>query len=169
MATQRRKSKKTAKIHLISFDWLIRLVLSLFILIMLLTQLFTFENFPGLLVGVGVTPVVSLAVGGLLVMTELAALPYLLKMSASSNVIRVSKICGFIILAALSVLEFMAAVNNTTSTFFGATANLPGGLWALLFLSALWVLLLRVNFIDKNSVKPVANSLKNKRKRPADR
>ena len=160
MAMQRRKSKKAAKIHLISFDWLIRLVLSIFILIMLLTQLFTFENFPGLLVGAGIAPVVSL-----LVVAELAALPYLLKMSASSNVIRVSKVCGFIILAALSVLEGMAAVNNTTSTLFGATANLPGGLWALLFLSALWVLLLRVNFIDKNSVKPGANSRKNKRKK----
>ena len=90
-------------------------------------------------------------------------------MSASSNVIQASKICGFIILAALSVLEFMAAVNNTTSTLFGATANLPGGLWALLFLSALWVLLLRVNFVDKNSIKPGANSRKNKRKRPANR
>ena len=167
MATQRRKSKKTAKIHLISFDWLIRLVLSLFILIMLLTQLFTFENFPGLLVGIGIAPVFSLAVGGLLVVSELATLPYLLKMSASSNVIQANKICGFIILAALSVLEFMAAVNNTTSTLFGATANLPGGLWALLFLSALWVLLLRVNFVDKNSIKPGANSRKNKRKRPA--
>ena len=165
MATQRRKSKKTAKIHLISFDWLIRLVLSLFILIMLLTQLFTFENFPGLLAGVGVTPVFSLMAGSLLVAAELAALPYLLKMSASSNIIRVSKVCGFIILAALSVLEGMAAVSNATSTLFGATANLPGGLWALFFLSALWVLLLRVNFIDKNSVKPGANSQKNKRKK----
>ena len=63
----------------------------------------------------------------------------------------------------------MAAVNNTTSTLFGATANLPGGLWALLFLSALWVLLLRVNFIDKNSIKSGANSRKNKRRRSADR
>lgn len=169
MATQRRKSKKTAKIHLISFDWMIRLVLSIFILIMLLAQLFTFENLPGLLVGAGVAPVVSLLAGSLLVVAELAALPYLLKMSASSNVIRVSKVCGFIILAALSVLESMAAVNNTTSALFGATANLPGGLWALFFLSALWVLLLRVNFIDKNSVKPGANSRKNKRKRPANR
>ena len=167
MATQRRKSKKTAKIHPISFDWMIRLVLSIFILIMLLAQLFTFENFPGLLVGVGVAPVVSLLLGSLLVVAELAALPYLLKMSASSNVIRVSKVCGFIILAALSVLEGMAAVNNTTSTLFGATANLPGGLWALFLLSALWILLLRVNLIDKNSVKPGANSRKNKRKRPA--
>ena len=162
-----------AKIRPISFDWLIRLVLGLFILIMLLTQLFTFENFPGLLVGVGVgvgvTPVFSLMAGSLLVMAELAALPYLLKMSASSNVIQASKVCGFIILAALSVLEFMAAVNNTTSTLFGATANLPGGLWALFFLLALWVLLLRVNFIDKNSVKSGANSRKNKRKRSADR
>ena len=156
------------KIRPISFDWLIRLVLSLFILIMLLTQLFTFENFPGLMVSIGVAPVVSLLAGSLLVVSELAALPYLLKMSAPSNVIRASKVCGFIILAALSVLEFMAAVNNTTSMLFGATANLPGGLWALLFLSALWVLLLRVNFIDKNLVKPGANSQKNK-KRPADR
>ena len=155
------------KIRPISFDWLIRLVLSLFILIMLLTQLFTFENFPGLMVGIGVAPVVSLLAGSLLVVSELAALPYLLKMSASSNVIRVSKVCGFIILAALSVLEVMAAVNNTTSTLFGATANLPGGLWALFLLSALWVLLLRVNFIDKKAVKPDANSRKNKRKRPA--
>ena len=67
MATQRRKSKKTAKIYLISFDWLIRLVLSLFILIMLLTQLFTFENFPGLMVGSGVAPVVRLLAGSFLV------------------------------------------------------------------------------------------------------
>ena len=168
MATQRRKSKKTAKIRPISFDWLIRLVLSLFILIMLLAQLFTFENLPGLLVGAGVAPVVSLLAGSLLVVAELAALPYLLKMSASSNVIRVSKVCGFIILAALSVLESMAAVNNTTSTLFGATANLPGGLWALFLLSALWVLLLRVNFVDKKEVKPGANSRKNKRKRSAN-
>ena len=70
MATQRRKNKKTAKIHLISFDWLIKLVLSLFILIMLLTQLFTFENFPGLLAGVGVTPVFSLMAGILLVVAK---------------------------------------------------------------------------------------------------
>ena len=113
----------------------------------------------------GVAPVVSLLAGSLLVVAELAALPYLLKMSASSNIIRVSKVCGFIILAALSVLEGMAAVSNATSTLFGATANLPGGLWALLFLSALWVLLLRVNFIDKKEVNPGANSRKNKRKK----
>ena len=168
MATQRRKNKEMTKIRPISFDWLIRLVLSLFILIMLLTQLFTFENFPGLMVGIGVAPVVSLLAGSLLVVSELAALPYLLKMSAPSNVIRASKVCGFIILAALSVLEGMAAVNNTTSTLFGATANLPGGLWALFLLSALWILLLRVNLIDKNSVKPGANSRKNKRKRSAN-
>ena len=115
----------------------VRLVLAVFLLFMLLGQLFTFEEFPGLLVGLDGFWARVAAIA--LVAAELLALPILIDIKMSAMLKKMSLASVFAALILLSVLEVMAYFGNT-SMLFGATFNLPGGEWSLTFLAGLWVL-----------------------------
>ena len=133
------KIKKAAKpeAHGIETVRVVRLVLAAFLLFMLLGQLFTFEDFPSLLVGMN--EVCARAVVILLVVFELLALPFLIDMKVSVTLKKVSVVSVFVALVLLSVLE-IAAYLGDVSMLFGATFDLPCGSWSLTFLAGLWVL-----------------------------
>lgn len=115
----------------------VRLVLAAFLLFMLLGQLFTFEDFPGLLASVG--EFWSRTVAILLVVVELLALPVLIDVKVSAKLRKVSLVSVFVALVLLSTLEAVAYLGGA-SILFGATFNLPCGCWSLTFLAGLWML-----------------------------
>lgn len=116
-----------------------RMVLGAFILLMMLSQLFAFEKFPQVIGGIGFATVWASVCAIALVIIELMSLPFLLSVEVSRNVQRISKICVFIALVGLTILEVIA-FGAGQSILFGALFDLPGGTWSLLLLTALWVL-----------------------------
>ena len=127
--------RKNQKAESIEASRAVRLLLAAYVLVLLLTQLFTFDKFPELLAvsGVGAGWAV------LLVVVELLALPFLLGMKLPMSVVRASVGFGATALTLLSVLEWVA-YSHGASILFGATFELPGGMWAIFFLAALWIL-----------------------------
>lgn len=116
----------------------IRLILAGYVLVLVLAQLFSFDKFPGLLssVGVGATATAAAIV---LVVAEVGALPLLLGMEVPRWVRRASIISGVVALLLMTALEVMAAQHGATM-LFGATFDLPGGSWSLVFLAGIWIL-----------------------------
>ena len=133
------KIKKAAapEVHGVETVRVVRLVLAAFLLFMLLGQLFTFEDFPSLLVGVN--EVCARAMVIVLVVVELLALPILIGIKMSVALKKVSVVSVFAALLLLNVLEAVAYLGDA-SMLFGATFDLPCGCWSLTFLAGLWVL-----------------------------
>lgn len=98
-----------------------RFVLGGLILVMLLTQLFTFEKFPAELGSVLRDDRLSVTVAISLVLCELWALPNLFNMKLSSKLLAISKWAGVMSLASLAVLEILSLINDGQSIIFGAT------------------------------------------------
>jgi len=119
----------------------VRLVMAFYILVILLSQLFTFEDFPGLIESIGVSVGWAAVLAMLLVFIELLSLPFWLEMPLRRAFRRVSFVAGVIAMLMLSALE-VVAYQHDTSLIFGATLDFPGGSWSLLFLSGLWLLLI---------------------------
>ena len=116
---------------------IIRLIVAGYILVIVLSQLFSFDKFPAMLAGMpGVMAVVCAIV---LVITEIGALPFLLAMDVSVRLRKVSAVMGVVALLLLTLLEGMA-FHHGVSMIFGATFDLPGGSWSLLFLAGVWIL-----------------------------
>lgn len=116
-----------------------RLVLAGYLLVLLVLQLFTFEQFPELVATAGVGGVYSYIVAIALVVVELMALPYLISMKVPTRLQKLSLVSLILAMVGLSVLEVSAYLSGQT-VVFGATFGLPGGSWSLLFMAALWVL-----------------------------
>ena len=116
---------------------IIRFIVAGYILVIVLSQLFSFDKFPAMLAGMpGVMAVVCAII---LVVTEIGALPFLLAMDISARLRKVSTIMGVVALLLLTLLESMAFCHGV-SMIFGATFDLPGGSWSLLFLAGVWIL-----------------------------
>ena len=116
---------------------IIRLIVAGYILVIVLSQLFSFDKVPAMLAGMpGVMAVVCAII---LVVTEVGALPFLLAMDISARLRKVSAIMGVVALLLLTLLESMAFCHGV-SMIFGATFDLPGGSWSLLFLAGVWIL-----------------------------
>lgn len=121
---------------------LIRLLAAGYIGVFLLTQLFTFEKFPQLIQGAtGLEGAWVVVIAIVLVIAELMALPFLLGARISRLLQRVSQASGFIALGLLTIMEVLALWGDQ-SVLFGATFQLPSGMWSLLLLVAIWVLLM---------------------------
>ena len=127
-----------------------RLLLSGYLLVFLLCQLFTFEKFPTLLEGIGLG-VMATAVAIILVMLQLLAMPFLIGLRVPTGVKKASAVAVFGAMSLLTGLEIAAFAAERT-VLFGATFDLPGGAWSLCLLAALWALLLWVMF-SKSSAK----------------
>lgn len=129
--------KKTSTQRPISVVYIVRLIIAGYILVIVLSQLFSFDKFPSMLAGLpGVMAVVCAIV---LVVTEIGALPFLLAMDVSARLRKVSAVMGVVALLLLTLLEGMAFCHGV-SMIFGATFDLPGGSWSLLFLAGVWIL-----------------------------
>lgn len=129
--------KKTSTQRPISVVHIVRLIVAGYILVIALSQLFSFDKFPAMLAGLpGVMAVVCAIV---LVVAEIGALPFLLAMDVSARLRKASAVMGVVALLLLTLLEGMAFCHGV-SMIFGATFDLPGGSWSLLFLAGVWIL-----------------------------
>lgn len=129
--------KKTSTKRPISVVQIVRLIVAGYILVIVLSQLFSFDKFPAMLAGL---PSVMAAVCAIvLVVAEVGALPFLLAMDVSARLRKVSAMMGVMALLLLTLLESMAFCHGV-SMIFGATFDLPGGSWSLLFLAGVWIL-----------------------------
>ena len=129
--------KKTSTKRPMSVVQIIRLIVAGYILVIVLSQLFSFDKFPSMLAGLpgGVAVVCAIV----LVVTEVGALPFLLSMDVSARLKKISAAMGIGALLLLTLLEGMAFYHGV-SMIFGATFDLPGGSWSLLFLGGVWIL-----------------------------
>ena len=133
-----------------------------FLLLMLLCQLFTFEDFPGLLSQVISDKATGLALLFALVFSEVMALPYLLGMIVPRRLTIASRVAGGVVILLLATVEGLVIFNGCdTSVLFGATFMVPSGVWSLLLLGAVGVLMTWKN-IPANIVMKSKNIRKKK-------
>lgn len=133
-----------------------------FLLLMLLCQLFTFEDFPGLLSQAISDKATGLALLFALVFSEVVALPYLLGMTMFRRLTIISRAAGGLAILLLAVVEGLVIFNgDDTSVLFGATFMVPSGTWSLLLLGAVGVLMTWKN-IPANIVMKSKNIRKKK-------
>lgn len=129
--------KKTVTKQPMSVVQIVRRIIAGYILVIVLSQLFSFDKFPSMLAGLpGMLAAVCAIV---LVVTEVGALPFLLAMDISARLRKVSAVMGVVALLLLTLLESMAFCHGVLM-IFGATFDLPGGSWSLLFLAGVWIL-----------------------------
>lgn len=117
------------------------LFLSGYILIILLSQLFTFDRFPEVLMSIGIPQLVAVTLVILLVVLELLTVAYLVRTPKTKKVIIAGKMASVLALLLLSILEIMA-IGSGITVIFGATIGVQGGAWSITFLLAIWVLMI---------------------------
>lgn len=115
------------------------------LLVMALLQLFGFEKFVPLIEGFGLPGGDGTAalVAGLLVVTEVFALPFLLRMRLSPLMRLLSMMCGWLaVVGWLKLVVWVNIVKPETDNLglLGASVDLPSGWWALFFIIALGIL-----------------------------
>lgn len=120
----------------------VRLLLAGSLAAIALLQLFTFEEFPARLADVGIAMEIAPLLATLLVVIEVLALPFVLRMQLSPAFRVLSMGLGW--LASL-MLVWVAVLENITSpngldAVFGATLSLPVGGWTICAALALCVL-----------------------------
>lgn len=138
------KSVQAKKPRLESSRWA-ALLLAGILVIMLVGQLFTFEKFPGVMQGLGFfsSEESSRIASALIVIFELAALPFLLRMQLSYLAHICSMAAGWaVILYWLITSVFLNITLNLSdnSGVLGDTLPVPVGAWMITFFMALGVL-----------------------------
>lgn len=127
-----------------SNTWLASLLLAVFLVMMIVAQLFTFEKFPDLLAdswlpgGDAWMPIYA----GVIVALEVLALPFLLSMKLSKAMRAMSMVFGWLVVLAWLVISVGSVVDGhiAESGLLGATAPLPTGWWSVSFCAGLAVL-----------------------------
>lgn len=124
----------------------ISLLTVVLLIVMVVTQLFTFEDFPAVIATLDLPggTVTARVFAAVLVIAEVFALPFLLAMRLSPLFRIVSMICGWLVAVVwlkLSLWENVIASSDSQSGIFGATLPLPGGWWSVFFSLALFVLI----------------------------
>lgn len=137
------KSTEAKKPKIESSKWA-ALLLAAILIIMLVGQLFTYEKFPETIKDLGFfSEGWSHVVAALIVIFELAALPFLLRMRLSPLARICSMFAGWLLLMFWLISAFFL---NTTlnisdnSSVLGATVPVPVGAWMITFFMALGVL-----------------------------
>lgn len=123
----------------------VSLLLAAIILLMAVAQLFSYEKFPDLigsfwLPGGDFTAKLLAAV---IVIVDVFALPFLLRMRLSPLMRVVSMVCGWLVVAiwfALSLWVNLATTGATNAGLLGATVSLPVGWWMVSLLAGVGVL-----------------------------
>lgn len=162
-----KKNKATAKtgkaksMKRLSYSSAARMILAAYITIFLLSQLFTFDKFPGMLEAIGVSSPWSTVVAIWLVVAQLLSLPFLLRTSVPALLNRISLMMSALAMLTLSILEVLAYTSGAT-IIFGASLGLPSGSWSLLLLLALWLLLVWGIFGEKLQPKVKVDKKKTK-------
>jgi hypothetical protein len=138
------KATEAKKPKLESSKWA-ALLLAGILIVMLVGQLFTFEKFPDVLRSLGFfsSDASSRIVSSLIVIFELAVLPFLLRMRLSPLARICSMISGWLVLLywLLASIILNATLNiSDNSSVLGDTIPVPTGAWMITFFMALCVL-----------------------------
>jgi len=123
----------------------IGLMLAVFFILMLVAQLFTYEDFPAVLSGMWLPGGSKAAtiLAAVIVIVELFSLPFFLRMRVSLLMRFVSMIMGWLV---VSMWLFITIWQNTTvnaignAGVLGATVRVPTGWWTTLIFIALGTL-----------------------------
>lgn len=131
---------KTKNIRVIS------ILAAAILIIMVVTQLFTFEDFPSVLAMLGFPGgnFTAKVLATVLVISEVFALPFLLAMPLSPLFRVASMILGWFAAVAwlkISLWENLVVHGSSGSSIFGATLPMPIGWWSVFFSLALFVLI----------------------------
>lgn len=137
-------STEAKKPRLESSRWA-ALLLAGILIVMLVGQLFTFEKFPDVLQNLGFfsSDASASVASALIVVFELAALPFLLRMRLSILARICSMVAGWTILAYWLVVAICLNVTvnlSDNSSVLGGTISIPVGAWMITFFMALTVL-----------------------------
>ena len=112
-------------------------LLGMVYLLLLLTQLFTFEDFPAVIATWGLRGGLLTAgfLAGIIPLLEAASLPFLISMNVSENILRVSKYAAVAVgvVWSLIALWLVFSMSIAESGLFGATISLPAGVWMLVY------------------------------------
>lgn len=131
---------KTTNIRAVS------LLLAAILIVMAVAQLFTFEDYSDVIAGVtGLSAVFATIVSAMIVVFEVAALPFLLSMRLSVLGRVVSMLGGWLTAVGWSSIALysnsaMGSVSN--SGILGATMPLPNGWWMTFFFAGVTVLVI---------------------------
>lgn len=131
------KSKESVKVALI--------VAGIFV-VLAVAQLFTFEKFAPLITSYGIyggEPVTQL-IGSVIVVLEVAALPFLLRMRLGLLSRFVSMVSGWLAAASLFTAQLLLngyVPESTNSGLLGATVDIPLGWWSVALTAGLGVLI----------------------------
>lgn len=115
------------------------------LVVMALTQLFTFEDFLVHIQSLGLPlgEAMTYALGPLIVISEVFAIPFLLRMSLSPAFRYVSMLLGWLVAGIWLFISLWLAVTNShaeTVGFLGTLVNSPPGWWAVFISFALVIL-----------------------------
>ena len=123
----------------------VSLLLAGIFIVMAVAQLFTFEDFPGVIIQMNLPGGEMFASprAALIVILEIAALPFLLFMQLSPAARAFSMFAGWavvIVWMATSLWTNIVVMATVNSGFLGATVSLASGWWMVLFSLALGTL-----------------------------
>ena len=116
--------------------------------IVAVSQLFSFEDFPARLAGIGIVSMCAPILATFIVVTEVLALPFVLGMPLSFAFRILSMVCGWLAAAMLltvAVVENIVAPSGEDAVF-GAVLPLPVGLWSICAAFAFCVLVAWVSW-----------------------
>lgn len=124
---------------------MIALLLAVILLVMVLAQLFSFEKFVPLIEKFGFPggEAMAVLVAGVIVISEVFTLPFLLRMRLSPLMRLFSMICGWLVVAGWLMLAVWANITKPdieTIGFLGTSIDLPVGWWAVAYVIALGIL-----------------------------
>jgi len=130
---------KTDNVHTVA------LLFAVILLLMAVAQLFSFEKFVPLIETFGLPGGEAMAVltAGVIVVSEVFALPFLLRMRLSPLMRVVSMMCGWLTVASWLVLVIWANVAKPdieTVGFLGTSIDLLLGWWTVVYVIALGIL-----------------------------
>ena len=132
---------------------IVKLITGLLIMAPLLCQLFTFEKFSAVLTSAGVSSSLSLPIAIILVIVELVSLPFLIDMNMSKRITLISKVAGFLSLAVMAVISFLAFANDHAAVIFGATTKNVNSAAPIFLIFMMWILLICANLSTKKTAR----------------
>ena len=132
---------------------IVKLIAGLLIMVSLLCQLFTFEKFSAVLTSVRIPSCLSLPIAIILVVVELASLPFLIGMNMPKRITLTSRMAGFLSLGIMTVISFLAFANGYGAVIFGATIKNVNNVAAIFLVFMMWILLICANLSTKKTAK----------------
>ena len=132
---------------------IVKLTTGLFVMVPLLCQLFTFEKFSAVLISAGIMPYLSLSIAIILVVVELASLPFLIDMNMPKRITLTSRTAGFLSLGIMTVISFLAFANGNAAVIFGATTKNVNSAAPIFLIFMMWILLICANLSTKKTAR----------------